>query len=259
MHPLKILFFLLCCLCSFSCFLKNQQENTAKGHIIALELDKVIDGDSLLLKNGEQIRLCGINAPEWNQPMGEDAKKYLITHLQKNKPRNLSFQPCSLEKHDKYGRILAWVEVNGKDIGGELLENGFALPMMIPPCGLIKLEVYQEQAFLARKQKKGIWQDILTETLTHQEAKNHIHSFKAVYGEVYSIYEGKNAIHLNFERNWKKDFTITIFKKDLWRFKNKGIDPKKFYQAKKVKVFGYIQSYYGPQIIARSPLQIEIY
>jgi endonuclease YncB( thermonuclease family) len=71
-------------------------------------VEKVIDGDSLTIKNGMEIRLLGINAPEENTEGFEEAKEKLI-QLTANKKIYLEYDR---EQDDQYGRILAWVWVD---------------------------------------------------------------------------------------------------------------------------------------------------
>ncbi len=88
----------------------------------------VIDGDSLRL-GGDEIRLWGIDAPEFKQvcrgkkgnfACGRDAQKQLRTLVQ-----NASLK-CKGLGRDKYDRLLA-VCRNGKiDINAELVRGGYA-------------------------------------------------------------------------------------------------------------------------------------
>ena len=104
-------------------FLNNKVENflsTDKKVVI----ERVIDGDTVVTQSGEHIRLLGINAPETssNEPFSFDAKNFLNDLIQ-NKSVTLKF---TSDKTDKYGRTLAYIFLNGKNVNVEMVENGLA-------------------------------------------------------------------------------------------------------------------------------------
>ena len=50
----------------------------AKHDLLEFEtVERVVDGDTLVLGNGERVRLIGINAPEKGEPCFGEAKKAL--------------------------------------------------------------------------------------------------------------------------------------------------------------------------------------
>lgn len=104
---------------------------------------KVIDGDTIeVMHNGEveKIRLVGIDTPE---PYSENNKKKWYglpnDHLKKwgvkakeytadrvyMKEVNISYDLIQ-EKKDDYGRTLAYILIDNKNLNLELVENGYA-------------------------------------------------------------------------------------------------------------------------------------
>jgi len=87
----------------------SAQAETLMGRVI-----KVVDGDSITVLDLEHhqhdIRLSGIDAPEWNQPFGNRATQNL-TRLLLNKTVSVSF-----DKHDAHGRIVGKVKVASPDV-----------------------------------------------------------------------------------------------------------------------------------------------
>jgi len=83
-------------------------------------ITRVIDGDTLEAESGQKIRLLGINTPESSMPFCEEATEFL-----RNLAENKTVQ---IESHetDKYGRTLAYLFINDKNINKELLARGFA-------------------------------------------------------------------------------------------------------------------------------------
>lgn len=82
----------------------------------ALALDgpaRVIDGDTMVIAH-ERIRLQNFNAPELDQPGGQQAKAKL-QQITRGKTVH-----CDGKARDKYARLVARCSVNGVDIGKEM-------------------------------------------------------------------------------------------------------------------------------------------
>ena len=95
---------------------------------------RVVDGDTIVarLANGavEKIRLLGVDTPEVVDPrkpvqcFGHDASAFTKSRLT---GRRVSLE-LDAEQRDKYGRLLAYVILDGHRYNDELLERGYALP-----------------------------------------------------------------------------------------------------------------------------------
>ncbi len=121
---------------------------------------KVYDGDTIILENGQRVRLLGINTPEIesryraSEPGGKAAKDWLKTQLQKNQKVYLEYD---LEKRDKYRRLLAHVFLtDGTHINLELIKNGLAFISIIPP-NLRHADQFFQAQNKAEHNKLGIW------------------------------------------------------------------------------------------------------
>ena len=87
------------------------------------ELLYLLDGDSFIVGRGlsqGSIRLWGIDAPEYNQPHARRSKQAL-QHLLENKHLTIVGKDI-----DKYGRLVALVEVNGVNVNYEMVRTGNA-------------------------------------------------------------------------------------------------------------------------------------
>ena len=113
---------------------------------------RVKDGDSLVVdSNGRQVevRLAEIDAPEYDQPRGDEAHAALRSLVEGKDVR------LDLIGGDAYRRIVARVFVDEIDVNAELLRRGLAWIRRAydPPAAMIRLEDEARQA------RRGLWAD----------------------------------------------------------------------------------------------------
>ncbi|WP_223166089.1 thermonuclease family protein [Methanobrevibacter millerae] len=91
---------------------------------------KVSDGDTIEVEGVGKVRFVGVNTPEKGVE-GSDTSAYLVKKLCLNREVSLDIDDS---KHtDKYGRTLAVVIVDGKNLNEILLKEGLAEIMYMPP------------------------------------------------------------------------------------------------------------------------------
>ena len=95
----------------------------APGAGTAGVVDRVVDGDTVDLQNGETVRLLGIDAPEVGECGYLKASENLSGLVLDKRVQLVAGSVDS----DRYGRILRYVDVGGLDAGLRLIENGFAI------------------------------------------------------------------------------------------------------------------------------------
>lgn len=84
---------------------------------------RVIDGDTIELGNGSDVRIVGIDTPEVGQ-CGYDAATSNMARLVLNRKVRLTI---SDEDTDRYGRWLRYVNVGPVDAGLQQIKQGFAI------------------------------------------------------------------------------------------------------------------------------------
>ena len=116
-----------------------------------LEDIRVIDGDTIRAEaKGKEIkiRLVEIDAPEINQPFGNQSKNFLNRLLYKKNVTLIS------QGEDRYGRILGEIYVDGQSANRSMIRSGFAwvYDSYVKDSSLYK---YQDQA---KAENLGLWQ-----------------------------------------------------------------------------------------------------
>jgi len=119
---------------------------------------RVLDGDTIVLDNGETVRLIGVDAPEIHhsevpvQRFGEEATEFL-KRLAEGFECTLEYEPDDIR--DKYGRILAYVFVKGRLINAEIISRGYAYAYTRFPFRRQAEFVTLEHE--ARERQYGLW------------------------------------------------------------------------------------------------------
>ncbi len=125
-------------------------------------LAKCGDGDTArFIINGEEkkVRFLAIDTPEVDkkEPFSQEAKEYTCKALTNAKEIVLEYDSNS-DKEDKYGRVLAFILVDGKLLQKELIEQGYAKVAYIYGDYeyLSELRKIEE---VAKSKKLGIWNE----------------------------------------------------------------------------------------------------
>lgn len=121
------------------------------------QLVRVTDGDTIVVRQGmkeEKIRFCGIDAPEQDQPLGQESKAYL--------QRLLSTQDVGIVpvERDRYGRMVAEVFVLGaeeKFVQQEMLTAGMAYVYERYVDSCWNAQPMRSAQTIAQEAHRGVW------------------------------------------------------------------------------------------------------
>jgi endonuclease YncB( thermonuclease family) len=259
-------FVLIFCLCPQKIMAKGPAPSCPPAVLKSALVAKVKDDASLLLENGESVRLIGVMPVKlFANARSEAAQKYnelarqgvaLLRSLVTGKRVQLR---QSGRKKDRYGRVLAHVYTRDKWLQGALLQQGLARSYSYRDnraCLGKMLELEQE----AREQKRGLWRYRTFAPIKASEVKRisrKRYRFTLVEGQVRKIARVKSRVFLNFGEDWRKDFTIAIRRKYLKAMRKDGLDVLTL-QGKRVRVRGWVEVWNGPAIKATHAGQIEL-
>jgi micrococcal nuclease len=118
---------------------------------------RVIDGDTVELDTGERVRLLMVDTPETTggatDCYGQEAKQY-TTSVLLDQEVDLAYD---VECEDQYGRLLAYVTVNGRELNTLLVERGYACVLHISPNGDDRETEFETLEYLAQQGGVGLW------------------------------------------------------------------------------------------------------
>jgi endonuclease YncB( thermonuclease family) len=229
----------------------------------------VLDGRSLALDNGHEVRLAGIEAPP-PPDQGESGPRASAAAAAKAALESLALgravelrQPQP--ENDRYGRILAFVSLVSADEGAEasvahaLIGQGFArvgTGLDQPAC---TAELLSRER-VARTRRLGLWGEADYAIMSAEDGAGLLGQegrFAVVEGKVASVRESGGVIYMNFGRRWSQALTVTILKRHERSFAAAGLQPDRLANLR-LRVRGYIEERSGPRIEATRPEQIEI-
>ena len=121
-------------------------------HADSYSVTKVIDGDTIEVrqeKRNYKVRLSEIDAPEINQRFGTESKNFLAS-LILNKEIELIYIT-----EDRYGRIVAKIYKDNKDINRSMVRSGLA---WVYDYYVEDQSLYNDQN-LAKKNSFNIWSE----------------------------------------------------------------------------------------------------
>ena len=217
---------------------------------------RAIDGDTVLLKNGERVRYLGIDTPEKNEPFFTGALKANRNLVEGKKVKLLV---CQTRRRDDYGRTLAGLRLDGRDVTLELLRLGLGRVFEDRSClSTEEMDRYFQTAIDAAKSHLGIWKNAPETPIKPHRAASFLGKTGLVCGEVKNVHTGPSAVHINFGADWKTDFSATVFRTDEKRFRKAGFAPDESLVGKKLFVFGHIHLRDGPNVVLSTPLQVKV-
>ena len=224
----------------------------------------VIDGDTVKLETGREVRLVGIQAPklplgrrgfsEW--PLANEAKARLEA-LTNGKTVALHYGGA---REDRHGRLLAHLTAADNPSAetwaqGEMLKAGLARVYSFPDNRALVVEMLALERE-ARAARRGIWREPYYRIRKPEETVRDIETFQLVEGRVLQAAALKDRVYLNFGPDYHSDFTIAIARRDLKLF-GRAFDVKAL-EGKSIRVRGWLKPVNGPMIEATHPEQIEV-
>lgn len=117
---------------------------------------RVIDGDTVELESGERVRYLLVDTPENTSSVecfGAEATAF-NEQLVEGREVRLTYD---VECTDRFGRLLAYVEVDGRVVNQLLVEQGYACVLHIPPNGADAAPLYQDLETRAVDEGRGLW------------------------------------------------------------------------------------------------------
>ena len=118
---------------------------------------RVIDGDTVELTNGDRVRYLLVNTPEstngHDECYGAEAREFNRSLVEGREVTLRYDEPC----RDRFGRRLAYVELDGVDVNALLIARGYGCVLHVPPSGADRVEQFRALERQAKSAGAGLW------------------------------------------------------------------------------------------------------
>ena len=122
-------------------------------------VQRVVDGDTVVLAGGQPVRYIGMDTPELHHPRkpvqfyAREAAEFNRQLVEGKKVR----LEWGMERRDRYNRLLAYVFLeDGTFVNAELLRQGYARVMTIPP-NVKYVDLFVKMQKEAKENRRGLW------------------------------------------------------------------------------------------------------
>lgn len=234
-------------------------------HTRSSRIDKVIDGLTLLLKDGTIIRLSSIDIPDFNLWDNAFHSEAALKLLQKKLPKGteVTVYQTRMAKKGRVTRMNHQIAhiLTKKDniwVQGLLLAHGLSRVQIAPSTPGMADQMFAIEKH-ARTAQLGLWgkdSPYLIHPPTIESLKEVKNEFIIVEGTVQKTSTVHNNVYLNFGDNWKTDFTVMITPAMRKKLAHQNIDVLGL-ANKKIRARGWLKEYNGPFIELGSPAHLE--
>jgi micrococcal nuclease len=238
----------------------------------ARTVTRVLDGETVVLDDGRLLRLIGALAPRaidadadpgaW--PL-EAAAAGALRILVLGKSIELGFAG---ERSDRYGRVLAQAvliepaagEKGQRWVQAAMLTQGLARSYALAGSRACSAELVAAERG-AREARRGLWAEAAYQVRRADKPAELIRnraSFQLVEGTIAGVAQVRDTIYLNFDRNWRQGFSVSLRRDDSGLLGAHASSPKGL-EGRTVRVRGWIeQRDAAPVIDLSSGGQIEV-
>jgi micrococcal nuclease len=124
-------------------------------------IERIVDGDTIVVAGNEKVRLIGIDTPETKDPrrpvqcFGAEATRHITRLIPPGSPVVLA---RDVSTTDRFGRTLAYVyrARDGLFVNAEMVRNGFAATATFPP-DVVHASEFVALEREARDAGRGLW------------------------------------------------------------------------------------------------------
>jgi endonuclease YncB( thermonuclease family) len=221
---------------------------TAGGPV---EVARIVDGATLVLKDERVLRLVDIDVPT-RGALAAEAKETLGALIE-GQALTVKFAGNAT---DRQGRVLAELYAGDRWMQGELLRRGLARVAGTADnrIGLPEMLTLERQA---RRFRRGLWADAAYAIVPAAEAGRHAGSFALVTGTVARVISNSSGMLLVFGTDQHSGLVLAIAPDIVKLSRASGLDPASL-AGNALLTRGYIDGTRRPTIAIAFPEQIEL-
>ena len=223
---------------------------------------RVLDGETVMLEDGRELRLVGALAPralEVDAEPGAWPAEAAATEALRALVLGRSIElRLAHERTDRYGRVQAQafvIEGDGERrwVQGAMLEQGHGRAYA-PTGDLVCSADLLAAERPAREARRGLWASAAYQVRSADnpaELMRYRATFQVVAGTVVRVAQVRETIYLNFDRNWRRGFSVSLRRDESGLLGAHAGNPKGL-EGRSVRVRGWIEQRGGSPVIEAS-------
>ena len=123
----------------------------------AATVERIIDGDTLVVRSGQHVRLVQIDSPEAGEECYAESATRELTRLARPGQRVVLERDARLDAVDRYGRLLRYIWVGRTNVNVELVRRGAATPWFYDGDRGRYAPRFLAAVSSARRAARGMW------------------------------------------------------------------------------------------------------
>jgi endonuclease YncB( thermonuclease family) len=116
---------------------------------------KIVDGDTVIIEGGKQVRLLGVDAAEKGETCYQEAKDYLEDLVLKKEVTLIS----DANDKDQYGRLLRYLQIDGKNINIALAKQGMVSLLLMPEVTIYRADLVVAEQYAKNNKLGCLWEE----------------------------------------------------------------------------------------------------
>lgn len=121
-----------------------------------MRIARVIDGDTAVLEDGTNVRYIGIDTPEMRPAPQCGAVAATRENERRVEGKVVTIRLDPAETRDRFGRLLAYLEIEGSLVNVDLVRDGFACAFPFGQTRRFRDEIAAAESE-ARQADRGVW------------------------------------------------------------------------------------------------------
>ena len=216
------------------------------GEIVEDRLRVVEASGDLLTEGGRRLKIADIR-------LGDGAPEQLAAF------RGERLLVSLAGSGDRWGGVPARILVakDGTDLAALLLKEGAALVDVGDADTLCRPGILSAERE-ARSAGRGAWGSVLLPANDPEGIAKHVGRFAVVEGRVLSVGERERWTYLNFGRDFGRDFSVSISRRNWRRMQEAGLSAASL-RGRMVRVRGMVEMRRAPsmEIVSRDMVEVE--
>lgn len=228
---------------------------------------RVIDGETLMLEGGSELKLVGALAPRAFDAAGEasawplaDQARLTLERIASGRGIRVAYSGRRL---DRYGRLLGHAFLGGADgawLQGEMLKRGLARAYALEGSTACLAELIAHEA-VAREAAIGLWSEPVYAVRSSDDTRGLLRlagTYQIVEGRVTAVSDVRGSLFVNFGEDWRQDFTAVL--RAAPRRQGKGPEHAALAELKgqRIRVRGWIERRGGPMVELPHVAAVEV-